>query len=301
MSKSTKILFGILIVLGVIYVVQRLKSTTSTTENARPFSGLDTSKVKQFSISSAKEIAFARQESRWVIVSPIHSPADQRQVSILLSRIASDPSASVVADNLSDSLAYGLGPASPTLLFQQNDGRTVSFRLGGATPDFDGCYIQIGGETKVLSLTTNIRTLADQTLTDWRDKKIFSFGLGDVQSVDFALEDTLYHFFHRDTVWQVNGTGIPTTKADAIIESLVNTMAIDFIDTAISNEKSLLSYGISLSDGERITGRIAKLAEQTCISNSANNQTYVASPLLLDDLSQGLREIREDYLARKSS
>ena len=100
---------GSLIILAVIYAVQRLTSTMTTTEKSTPFSGLDTSKVNRVSIVTTKGIVIVKQEGRWLIISPIHYPADQGQVSIILSRIAANPSASVVADNMSDSSAYGLG------------------------------------------------------------------------------------------------------------------------------------------------------------------------------------------------
>ncbi len=301
MSKSTKILLGILIILAVIYAVQRLTSTMTTTEKSTPFSGLDTSKVNRVSIVTTKGIVIVKQEGRWLIISPIHYPADQGQVSIILSRIAANPSASVVADNMSDSSAYGLGPDSPTISIQQIDGRTVSFRLGAVTPDFNGCYVQFHGEMKILNLATNIRTIAGESLTDWRDKEIFSFSVNNIQSIDFIVGDTLYNFVHRDSVWQVNGTGIPLTEVHDLIGSLINTTAIDFIDTAVSVKNALLGYKMVLLNGERLEGSIVKLAEQTCISNSANNQTYVVSPMLPDNLKQKLKEIRQNYLARKRS
>ena len=313
MSKSTKILVGALIILGVVYVIQLLTSTTSTTEKSKPFSSLDTAKIQQISVDFGKKIVLGKQESRWRIISPINFSADQGQVSLLLSRIASNPSASVVADNLSDSTAYGLGASAPFVSFQQSDNKTVSLRIGNLTPDFNGCYIQLAGENKVLELSTNIRTLAGQTLTNWRDKKVFDFNLQDVQTIDFAVEDTLYHFFHRDTVWQVNGVTVPEMDARDIAESLIGSMALDFVDSAVSHPKSLLEYGISLSNGKHFAGKIFELAEsrpssgsrpwsgQVCLSNSANNQIYVISSMLPDDLKQELREIRKDYLTKESS
>ena len=154
---------------------------------------------------------------------------------------------------------------------------------------------------KILNLATNIRTIAGESLTDWRDKEIFSFSVNNIQSIDFIVGDTLYNFVHRDSVWQVNGTGIPLTEVHDLIGSLINTTAIDFIDTAVSVKNALLGYKMVLLNGERLEGSIVKLAEQTCISNSANNQTYVVSPMLPDNLKQKLKEIRQNYLARKRS
>ena len=310
MNKSTKILLGILIVLGAIYAVERMTSTSSTTEKSKPLSTVDTARVQQITIDFGKKIVFNKQGNLWMIVAPINFPADRGQVNLFLSRIGSNPSASVVADNMSDSSAYGLGSGAPLVTFGQGNGKMLSLRVGNLTPDFNGCYIQVLGENKVLELSANIRTLAGQTLTNWRDKKIFSFNLDSIKTVDFAIGDTLYHFLHRDTLWQVNGVHVPEMKARDVVESLIGSMALDFIDSSVSSPKALVEYGILLSNGGHVAGKIFELAEsegsrpwsgQVCLSNSANSQIYVISSMLPEDMKQELREIREAYLTKKSS
>ncbi|MGO9481232.1 MAG: hypothetical protein ACLP05_05570 [Candidatus Kryptoniota bacterium] len=57
-------------------------------------------------------------------------------MSLLFSDIATDPNAFVVADNLSDSSAYGLGSSAPLIKIEDTDGKSVSLRIGNVTPDF---------------------------------------------------------------------------------------------------------------------------------------------------------------------
>jgi len=306
MKKSTKTLIGVLLLLGIVYAVQRLTFTTSTTEKSKPLSKVDTSKVNQFSItepSNGKEIVIARESHGWFIVNPIRFPANRSQVNLLLSAIAADPSASVVADNLADSLSYGLGASAPSLKITENIQNEISLKVGNDTPDFDGCYVEVDGSKKILDLSNNIRTYVAQSLTDWRDKQIFDFRLDDIQAADFALGDTLFHFFHRDTVWQVNGNIVPMDRVQDVIGEFLGTMATDFVDTSLSGEESLIDYGFTLLNGTREAGKVVKLTAaiatvQTFLYNSANDQTYVISSLSAEDLQIGLREIRRDFLTK---
>ena len=304
MKRSTKILIGVLLLLGAIYAIQRLTFTTSTTENSNPFSKIDTSKVNQISMtgsSDGKEIVIARESRGWFIVNPIRFPANRSQVNLLLSAIAANPSASVVADNLTDSLAYGLGATALSLKITENIQNEISLLLGNVTPDFDGCYVEVDRNRRILDLSKNIRPFVAQSLTDWRDKQIFDFTLDDIQAADFALGDTLFHFFHRDTVWQVNGNNVPLTRVQDVIGDFIGTMAMDFVDTSLSGQSSLIEYGFTLLNGKREAGKVMKLlaapsVEQTLVSNSANDQTYVIGSLVADDLQKALREISRAYL-----
>jgi hypothetical protein len=311
-SKSTKVLIGVVMLIAIIYVVQRLTSTTITTENLRPFASFDTANVKQISIFFGKEISIAREfsdsarmKNGWVIVSPIHFPADQGEVNLFLSHIAGNPSAYVVADNLVDSSAYGIDSNAPIVKLYMNNGKQFYFRVGDVTPDFDGCYVVMDGGKKILNLASNIRTLVGQSLEAWRDKNIFPFRLKDVQVIDFSLSDTLYHFLHKDTAWQLNGNPVPSAEAERTIRSFVEMSAVGFMDTTVAKTTELFDYGITLFDGTRITGRVMRLpgtnssSEQTLISSSANpvygiytSQVYIISSVLPDNLENALRELR---------
>lgn len=309
MKKSTKILIGVLVLLGIVYAIQRLTFTTSTTESSSPFSTFDTSKVNQISITGSsvgREILIARENRGWFIVNPIRFPASRSQINLLLAAIAAKPSASVVADNLTDSLAYGLSVSAPTLKISENIQKEISVRVGSVTPDFDGCYVEIDGNNKILDLTKNIRTYVAESLTNWRDKQIFEFSLDDIQAADFSLGDTLFHFLHHDTAWQVNGNNLPLTKIQDVIGNFIGTMATDFVDTSLSGKNSLIDFGFSLLNGTREAGKVMKLpaaapAEQAYVSNSANDQTYVIGSPIVDNLQKKLRGISRDYLNKEET
>lgn len=307
MSKTTKILIAVVVVFGVIYAVQRFTSSNSTTENTKPFAGLDTANVNLVEINFGRKIVVKRENSGWMITSPVRFPADPGQMSLLLTRLASAPTATVVADNLTDSSAYGLGGNAASASFGTSKGKTVSLRIGDVTPNFDGCFIQIKGNRKVFQLSTNLRTLVGQSLTNWRDKQIFNFSPSDVEAADFALGDTLYHFFHRDTTWKVNNINVPESEASRVVEGLLGTTALGFIDTTLAPSKVLIDYGVTLDNKQRIAGQIYKSAGsevgfgQLCLSNSANHQIYTVSSTLPQTILRQLRELRLNYLTKRRS
>lgn len=307
MSKTTKILVALVVVLGAIYAIQQITSSNSTTQNSHPFARIDTTKISQVTVDFSRKIVVHRYGSGWMITEPVKFPADPGQMSLLLTRIASNPAATVIADNLTDSLSYGLGKDAASAVFDEGNGKKLSLRIGNVTPDFDGCYVQLNGENKVLQLSTNIRSLVGQSLTNWRDKTIFHFGISDIEAVDFSVGDTLYHFFHRDTTWKVNSIAIPKMKAHDIVGALTGSSALGFIDTTAPPSKVLIDYGVTLNNRQRITGQIYKSAEsevspgQLCLSNSADHQIFTVSSTLPQTLLRGLRELQLTYLTKKRS
>ncbi len=301
MSKSTKILIGAVVLLIAIYGIQRLTSSNSTTLTINPFAKLDTAQVDKISIDFDKDISMKRISGAWMITSPVDGPASPNQVSMFLARLASNPSAAVVADNLSDSSAYGLMSNAPRLDITTQSGRQLAFRLGNITPDFNGCYMQMTGDNRVLELSTNIRSLAGQSLTDWRDKVIFGIQVSDVAAADFSVGDTLYHFFHSDTLWKVNNVTVPTSTAQEIIESLTGTRAVGFVDTSTHLSKRFLDYGITLKNKEHFAGTLFKTSDQVCLTNSATDQTFVVSSMLPQTLDQELRSLHRTYLTKLRS
>ncbi len=307
MNKTTKTLVVLIVILGGIYAIQRFTSKTSTTDTVKPFGGIDTSSINRVEVNLGREIVVEKIGGRWTITSPLRFPADPGQMSLLLTRIASNPSASVVADNPLDSTTYGLGAGAAYASFGMSNGKTIAMRIGDLTPDFNGCYVQLAGEDKILQLSTNLRTLMGQSLSNWRDRKVFHFGVSGIETIDFALGDTLYHFSHSDTSWQVNGIDVPEMKARDIVTSLLGTSAMGFIDSTVVPSSVIIDYGITLTDKEHIAGQIFKSAEsevsfgQLCLSNSANNQIYTVSSTLPATILEGLRELQAVYLTKERS
>ncbi|HEY9165047.1 MAG TPA: DUF4340 domain-containing protein [Candidatus Kryptonia bacterium] len=297
MKKSTKILVAAVLVLAAGYLIQRFTSRTSTTARTHLFAGLDTSTINEISLDGRFAIRLKREQGRWMLESPVANPADQGQVEMLLSKISTDPSGFAVASDLSDTAAYGF--RSSTLTVKTSGGKVVSLNIGGTTPDFEGCYVQVAGESKVLELSENLRTFVDEPLKDWREKRIFTANLSDLQSVEFEVGDTLYHFVRQDTVWEVNGRQLPSSRITEPTESLVGVEAMDFIDSVVSAANTLVEFEFSESSGRQVSGKIFKVAELDCLSSSATNQVYVVSPTLPENLLRSLRQIRKDYLTRK--
>lgn len=307
MSKTTKILIALVVVFGAIYAIQRFTSTNSTTESLKPFAGIDTANVSRVTVDFGKKIVVKRTEDGWMLTEPVKFPAAPGQMSLLLIRIASDPIATVIADSLTDSSAYGLGKGAAFASFVAAKGKKIAMRVGNVTPDYDGCYIQLAGSEKVLQLSTNIRSLVGQSLTNWRDKKIFHFGVSDVEAADFALGDTLYHFFHRDTTWKVNNIDVPEMRARDLVGALLGSRATGFIDSTVAPSKVVVDYGVTLKNREHIAGQVFKSAGSEvstgslCLSNSADHQIFTISSTLPETLLRSLRELRRTYLTKKSS
>ncbi|MGC8652750.1 MAG: DUF4340 domain-containing protein [Candidatus Kryptoniota bacterium] len=294
MSKSTKIILIILLVLAAIYAIQRLTGRTSTTESKKLFTAVDTSKVDSIFIKEKATILLARTSDGWQILTPINYPADEGAINLFLSKLDPSMKATIVADHLTDSYAYGLDSGAVNLSLRGKSGKILEMLVGNSTPDFTGCYIQVKGYPQVFEIPENLRSVILKTVTEWRSKQIFRFSFRDIKAGNFSIGDTLYQFVKIDTAWHLNKRKVSNELVENIFSQLTGLSAIDFVDSSISNDnRPLIEYSISLNNNNNVSGKVFKTSANTILTVSTSQTEFVISPTFVDSfkdqLSQALK------------
>ena len=289
MSKSTKIILIVLLVLAGIYALQQITSHTSTTESRKLFASIDTSKVDSILINQENVISLARTAVGWKISRPVDYPADAGAVNLLLSKFNSSIKGIVVAEHLSDTTAYGLGGKAVTLSLAGKSGKIIEMLVGNATPDFSGCYVKVKGYPQVFEIPENLRSAILRTVNEWRSKQIFSFSFSDIKAGNFSIGDTLYQFVRIDTTWQLNKRKVSNEVVEGIFTELIGLSAIDFVDSLTGiDHKPSIEYSIALNNNANVSGEIFRTSTNTCLTSSASRTTFVISPSFIDSFKNEL-------------
>jgi hypothetical protein len=151
-------------------------------------------RLLSFPAASATELVIARPDARivcrkepdrWRIVAPIRADADETTLTRLLEDIGSARIERSLSNRSEDLAAYGL--THPVLLMVAAGSRRQSFRIGRASPTGEFVFVrreQPGAP--VLLVERRLRQAAEKTLTDLREKSVFTFAPEDVTAVDFV-------------------------------------------------------------------------------------------------------------------
>lgn len=294
MSRSTKIILVILFILVGIYALQRFTQRSSTTEYKKLFAGVDSSKIDSIFINEQSPILLARTSNGWEILKPIYYPADAGEVNLFLSKLDPSVKATIVAEKLTDSSAYGLDSGVISLSLSDKSGRILEMNIGKSTPDFEGCYAQVKGYPQVFEIPENLRSVLHRTVAEWRSKQIFPISFEEIRAGNFSIGDSLYQFVRTDTVWLLNKRKVPSEIVTGLFTRFVGLSAIDFVDSSTNSwNNPYIEYSLTLNNNNNISGKIFKTSTNTYLTTSTSQTTFVISPGFIDSFKNELIQASE--------
>ncbi|HUA63816.1 MAG TPA: DUF4340 domain-containing protein [Verrucomicrobiae bacterium] len=153
----------------------------------------------------ADTVVMRRDNGKWAITEPKPYQADPDASSSLVSSLAG-----VAADKLIDAkpanLAdYGLASPQLDLTVVRKDGKTNELQIGDETPTNSGFYAkEAGGDGKVYTIMTYVKTGLDKGLNDLRDKRLLHFDQDKITRIDLAAKGVPVQFGkNNNNQWQI--------------------------------------------------------------------------------------------------
>jgi len=178
-------------------------------------------------------LAFALQETHWVITAPIEDVADQGAVNRILQSLSG---AQVERDlGAADDLAqYGLDPPAAVITVSGDDGRMTRVSLGAYTVDHSQVYGLLEGRDGLLLLPTGMRRYALYPLEDYRNKRIANFDISVVTRFTVTSERESMTWFRHRGEWLTVSAGDTVrgdnTTVEAILRRIRGLRAWGFAD-----------------------------------------------------------------------
>jgi hypothetical protein len=248
----------------------------------------DPSHIQSFTLTpkDAPPITCRRNSGKWVIEAPQKLPADQQSITTLLSSLSGATVDQVVDAHPANLKDFGLDPFS-TKLEVSTDVRPAQFTLllGDDTPTSNGVYAQIGGNPRVVTLASYLKSSLVKNLFDLRDKRAVTLDADQIQKIEVSSneKDNNYTLMKNpEGVWDLALP--PSVRADGFaVSTLVNQIHDLSLTSVVSDDKKKISkYGFgSPALTLKLTGASGS---QTLVLGKKDGAKYDAMNSVLDPI-----------------
>lgn len=247
-----------------------------------------------------------RKGAKWQIVAPETLAVDQDVVNSILSTVASLNSDRLVEENVGDLSSFGLNAPQVEVTVTRKDGKTSKLLIGDETPTGGGFFAKLGGENKLYTIGSFVKTSLDKTTQELRDKRLLAFDSDKLSRVELAAKGAPVEFGkNSQNEWQI--VKPKPARADNFgVEELVRKVKDAKMDTSISEEdakKAAEGY----ASGSRIgVARLTDAAGTHEIEVHKKENDYFARSSSLPgfykvppELGEGMNKGLDDFRNRK--
>ncbi len=265
MKKPIYVLVGVLVIFLIVYflLVQKEKKTFSPgkTEN---FLGLDSAAVDRIELRKFDtKLAFQKENLRWYMVAPDSHRADGDALGRLLSLASRLEAGEIISSNPEKQFWFQIDSLTGTgLNFLHGEDLLASMVLGKTSEDLMNGYLRKAGSADVYLTDAVFVRMAQRSVNQWRDRKIFTFDPEQIEKIELKYEGDRIRLVREDSLWQLGRYPYQETSgADAeAVESYARTLANMRADDlpfktqfqGIEFERGEPLLKISLEDGREI-------------------------------------------------
>lgn len=285
MKRSTLLLIGILVALGVVtyIVLQRPGESSSDTSARQMLVNYDSSAVDRVEVTSGgSTVRLAQEGGIWMIVAPVHFRADQNAVRSAISRGRKIEVRGLVSTNPEKQGVFQVDSAGTLVKIFEHGTEKAAFRIGKPGTTYDETYARREGEGDVLVAEGPLAYLFVKAPKDWRDRTIFKTDRDRITSVRYRYGDTTFTLALLDSAWKVDTQPAAPAAVQNLLGTLSDYLANDFVDSAFvpAGPPSAL---VEVS-GTQIRFYRSKDSGRFLVQSSADPQWYVVEPYRAQDL-----------------
>lgn len=236
----------LLVLAGVLYWSQHHKpaENAASTPNATAILKIDPPTVTSLTVKQkgAQPFTLTRSGSQWRITSPGDYPADSSIVSAMLTSLAPLNSDSVVEDHATDLAQFGLSDPSLEVDVTGKDNKTSRLLLGDDAPTNGGLYVALGGDPRVFTAASYIKTSLNKSLGDLRDKRLLPIEASTVSSIDLTRKDQDIDFARIQNGWQIEKP--QSYRADNYsVDDMLSQLTTAKWDPSVSADDAARDFG----------------------------------------------------------
>ena len=190
----------------------------------------------------AQPFTLTRSGSQWRITAPGDYPADSSTVSAMLTSLAPVNSDSVVEDHATDLAQFGLSDPSLEVDVTGKDNKTSRLLLGDDAPTNGGLYVALGGDPRVFTAASYIKTSLNKSLGDLRDKRLLPVEASSVSSVDLTRKGQDMSFARIQNGWQIEKP--QSYRADNYsVDDMLSQLTTAKWDPSVSADDAVRDFG----------------------------------------------------------
>ncbi len=307
--KTTIILFAIFLVLLAFVLLFEFKGKGEKDEEEKLLA-LSSDDVQKVTLKKENEtIAFQKnEEGEWLITEPLEAKADKYEVDRLADDFSNLKIERVVEEVPEELEKYGIPQKEISLWFKDKD-KPIKILIGMENPLGNTFFAKRDDETRIVLIPSNLKSLMEKSLFDFREKNIFKFEADDVKSVKLRAKKTLWMASKKGEEWffrnPVNALA-KKSKIDDILSSLSGLKAKEFVSEE-KKEDDVKKYGLDRPEYEitlgmplenqEVTFTFHKEEDKLFATTSLSTKIVEAEDTLLSDLEKEAEELREKKVA----
>lgn len=246
--RKTIILLILAVTLGAyvyFYEIKGGEERQKEMESADQLFQFERDSVRAIAIRSPQGIFhFVQDADGWQIEHPVRTRADESPLNSLLSSLqnAKKVSSFPIAKGSRDQ--YGLGDYATLIHLKMNDGRRDSIQIGEQTSIGGNIYAS-SVDTMVHLVAQTIKTNAEKSLFDWRDKRPLHFTKANVREIILSNRHGHFTFVKEGNDWKITRP-VETMAERSTVEAVLNKLDFSRIKSVEAEEaKNLSRFGLA--------------------------------------------------------
>jgi hypothetical protein len=293
----------------------REKPTFETSKQEKIFS-LDAQHIQSVTLKPHDGEAFTcrREAGKWTITDPRHLEADQANLSGVLNSLTTATVDDVVDPHPASLKDYGLDPPGFALEVT-TDAKPSSFALllGDETPAGSDMYAQVGGNPRVITLASYLKSSLEKKLFDLRDRRALTLDADQLRKIGVEYKGVKWTLEKNpEGVWDM--VLPPAVRADRFtVDGLVSQLrglTMQTIPAEDKKKKGDYGFGspelhvqLTGSDGTQtiVVGKKEKDADRYFATNSALEPVFTLNSEFVTQFKKEQADLREKDLFSFSS
>lgn len=294
---------------GVLYWSNRHqnnKPTPAATETGPIVLKADPAAVTALTIQTkaAPAVSLARNNGAWQIVAPQSMPADQEQVSMLLSSLSPLTAQELVTPNAANLDQYGLAVPSVEIDLTQKGQPEQKLLLGDDTPVGNSTYAMLAGSPRVYTIASYAKSALTKTAADLRDKRLITIPADQMSRIDLTHAGAAIVLAHNGGNWALQKPGPYRTDslaADSLASALAGAQMettqppAKELATAYANAKPVATVQVTGPSGTQSLD-VRMMNNIDYVKSSALPGIYEVDSSLGDSLSKSVDDFRSKQL-----
>jgi hypothetical protein len=261
---------------GGVWYVNREKPEERQERLSDPWTAIQRDQVTRFTIDPAGDppaLEFEKRDNKWFMNQPGRGPADDSQITSMLSSLADMHVASVAAQEAGSHAGMEVDSAH-AIHVQVFRGSTKLFD-GWVGKDLDGgTAVRFEGNTRVYRVSGLERFRLQNAPREWRNRQITNVERSHVRWVQWQDATGTYRFDRNNDTWTGAATNpaierLDTARVNQLVTNLIALNATDFAaenaSTGINDQSA--RFTIDVDNGPQVVLRVG--------SNSGDDGVFV--------------------------
>lgn len=197
----------LLVLGGVLYWSEQRKPATSSSASSETPTILkvDPATVTALMVKRRGEppVTLDKSSGQWQITGPMPAAADAEAVSGIFSDLTPLTAQRVVDDKATDLATYGLNDPAVELDITTKGNKTSRLLVGDNTPTGDAVYVALGGDPRVFTAGSYVKTGLSKGEDDLRDKRLLPVSADSVSHIELIRKGEDIEFGRVKNGWQI--------------------------------------------------------------------------------------------------